>query len=400
MGKYCKLIMIAIGGDAKKGQAQQSNKFYELIEENNQIKVNYGRVESTSTTIYKPLTQWDSIIREKEKKGYKNVTDLVSIKEEVKSKVIEEKTQEIKDVYVKEFIDLLEKYTKGLVNTTYSVTPKNVTEQQINTAQNLINELNKFKSFTEAQTNSLLIQLYTTIPRRMQDVRDHLLPKLNLEKTLQQEQDNLDAMASLIDKKIDIKKIKTKKETNTILDKIGVKMELTNSTQEIQYIVNQFKSYHKVHKIFKIQKDSEDEKLNNWVKNRKNKETRFLIHGTRMTSVLPIMEQGLKIRPQGNFQFSGKVYGDGNYFSETASKSLNYTGNTPDRVFFVYEVHTGNPFKYSGWFKGNDFQLNFNELDKRGFDSTFVEAGGGLLNTEIIAYKEEQCSPKYIIWIK
>lgn len=383
--------------------SENNNKFYEMLEENGQIKVNYGRVESTSTTIYKPLYQWDSIVREKEKKGYRNVTDLVSVKEEIKPAVVEEKTEQIKDVYVREFIDLLEKYTKGLVSSTYSVTPKNVTEQQIKEAQQLINELNNFKSFTEPQTNSLLIRLYTTIPRRMKDVKLHLLPNLNLEKTLQQEQDNLDAMSNLIDKKVETKTRKARvKKTNTILDKMGVSMELSSSNPEIQYIVDQLnrQSYHKVHKIFKVKKDSEDEKLGNWIKNKKNKQTRFLIHGTRMTSVLPIMEQGLKIRPQGNFQFSGKVYGDGNYFSETASKSLNYTGHTPDRVFFVYEVHTGNPFVYKGWYNGNSFPLNYQELEKRGFDSTFVEAGGGLLNTEIIAYREEQCSPKYIIWIK
>ncbi len=394
MGKYCKLIMIS---------SENNNKFYEMLEENGQITVKYGRVESTSVTIYKPLYQWDSIVWEKEKKGYKNVTDLVSVKEEIKSKVVEEKTEQIKDVYVREFIDLLEKYTKGLVSTTYSVTPKSVTEQQIKEAQILIDELQNYKNFTEAQTNSFLIKLYTTIPRRMKDVRLHLLPKLNLDKTLQQEQDNLDAMSSLIDKKVEVKakKVKVKKE-NTVLDKIGVSMELTNSTPEIQYIVDQLnkQSYHKVHKIFKVVKQDEDEKLNTWIKNRKNKETRFLIHGTRMTSVLPIMEQGLKIRPQGSFQFSGKVYGDGNYFSETASKSLNYTGGTQDRVFFVYEVHTGNPFVYKGWWTGNSFQLTEKELNNRGFDSTFVEAGNGLLNSEIIVYNENQCSPKYIIWIK
>ena len=396
MAKYCKLIMIS---------SDNNNKFYEMLEENGQIKVNYGRVEVTSTTIYKPLQQWNSIVREKEKKGYKNVTDLVSVKEEIKPKaVVEQKTEEIKDVYVREFIDLLEKYTKGLVSTTYSVTPKSVTEQQIKEAQMLIDELHNYKKFTEAQTNSFLIKLYTTIPRKMKDVRLHLLPHLDLDKTLQQEQDNLDAMSSLIDKKVvekKTKKVKVKK-ANTVLDKMGVSMEMCSPTPEIQYIVDQLnkQSYHKVHKIFKVKKDSEDEKLGSWIKNRKNKETRFLIHGTRMTSVLPIMEQGLKIRPQGNFQFSGKVYGDGNYFSETASKSLNYTGGTQDRVFFVYEVHTGNPFVYKGWYNGNSFPLNYNELNKRDFDSTFVEAGGGLLNSEIIVYKEEQCSPKYIIWIK
>ena len=136
------------------------------------------------------------------------------------------------------------------------------------------------------------------------------------------------------------------------------------------------------------------------MKKQKNKETRYLIHGTRCTSVIPIIEQGLKIRPSGNFQFSGKAYGNGNYFSEVVDKSLGYTGYDNDKVLLVYEVHTGNPFVYQGWYRGNSFTLSYPELSKRGYDSTHVNAGNGLLNSEIIAYKEEQCRLKHIIWLQ
>ena len=81
-------------------------------------------------------------------------------------------------------------------------------------------------------------------------------------------------------------------------------------------------------------------------------------------------------------------------------KSLNYTGGDSDKVILVYEVHTGNPFTYDGWFRGNSFNLNYKELSSRGYDSTYVKAGHGLMNSEIIAYKEEQCRIKYIIWLK
>lgn len=38
-------------------------------------------------------------------------------------------------------------------------------------------------------------------------------------------------------------------------------------------------------------------------------------------------------------------------------------------------------------------------ISNRDFDSTHVNAGNGLLNSEIIVYKEEQCRLKYIIWL-
>jgi len=240
------------------------------------------------------------------------------------------------------------------------------------------------------------------IPRYMGNVRDHLLPNIDIAKTLQQEQDNLDAMASQVAmyKKDDKPSKKVKKESKTLLDLLGInKMVASKPGKDVEYLVKQLTG-RKIEAFFELEKPKENTTFGEWLGKQKNKDTRILIHGTKCTSVIPILEQGLKIRPTGNYQFSGKVYGDGNYFSEVCSKSLNYTGYDPDKVLLVYEVHTGNPFVYDGWYKGNSFTLCYKELQKRGFDSTYVKAGGGLLNSEIIAYNEEQCRIKYIMWLK
>lgn len=123
----------------------------------------------------------------------------------------------------------------------------------------------------------------------------------------------------------------------------------------------------------------------NWLKSQKNQKTTVVLHGTRCTSVIPILEQGLKIRPAGNFQFSGKAYGNGNYFSEQSSTSLGYTGNDNDKVLLVYEVHTGKESKSSF----NDYS----SCKKAGYDSF----EGGWLR---VAYNEQQSRIKYIIWLK
>ena len=168
---------------------------------------------------------------------------------------------------------------------------------------------------------------------------------------------------------------------------------------QIAYLIKQLTGK-KIEAIFDVSKSAEDAVFDKWLAKQTNKTTSTLIHGTKCTSVIPILEIGLKIRPQGNFQFSGKAYGDGNYFSEKTDKSLGYTGYDKDMVLLVYEVHTGNPFTYDGWYKGNSFSLNYKELSSRGFDSTYVKAGNGLLNSEIICYKEEQCRIKHIIHLK
>ena len=135
-----------------------------------------------------------------------------------------------------------------------------------------------------------------------------------------------------------------------------------------QYLVDQL-SKNKIKAIFEIQKHEHDKLFEDWMKKQKNtqKGIYYMVQNVQVLSQL--LNKGLKIRPSGNYQFSGKVYGEGNYFSETCSKSLNYTGYDPDQVLLVYEVHTGNPFVYDGWYRGN-FTLNYKNLQERGFDST------------------------------
>lgn len=387
MNKYAKLIMCT---------ETNSNKYYEMTYEGgSSFNVKYGRVESTVQTAQYPIGQWNKKYNEKVKKGYKDITHTVSVKVEQKKDDVIYTNSGSK---VDEFLFLMKKYTDGLVSKTYTVKAKDVTKAQVDEAQGYINSLMKLKKTDTTQINKVLLDLYMVIPRYMGHVSNHLLPSINLEKTLQQEQDNLDAMASQVSMISTESKKKSNKKATTLLDTLSITMSQITGHQDIKYLTDQL-SKNKIKGIFEIQKKEHTDTFNNWMKNQKNQQKRVLLHGTKCTSVIPIIEQGLKIRPSGNYQFSGKVYGEGNYFSETCSKSLNYTGYDQDQVLLVYEVHTGNPFVYDGWYKGNSFTLNYKNLQERGFDSTFVKAGGGLLNTEIIAYKEQQCHIKYIIWL-
>ena len=385
-----------------------NNKFYIMEEKAGVIQIEYGRVDSTSTKLTKPLSQWNSIYKEKTKKGYKDVTDLVTEKvvetDEVDDTEVLSKLDEAK---VNAFLDLMQKYTDGLVKNTYSVTYKSVTVEQVKKAQAILDEFDKINKKNEKLVNEKLIELYTVIPRKMGKVQYHLLPALDLDKALEKEQDNIDAMSAKVQmydqEKANAKKNKTKKEKpkQTLLDVLGLSsMTEIKSNSELKYLIDQVGGRTKVEAIFELSKPEENQIFDGWMGKQGNKQTRTLIHGTRCSSVLSILKQGLKIRPSGNFQFSGKVYGNGNYFSEVVAKSLNYTGYDNDKILLVYEVHTGNPFVYDGWYRGNSFDLNYKELQKRGFDSTYVKAGNGLLNSEIIAYNEEQCRVKYIIWLK
>lgn len=388
MKKFAKLVMVT---------GNNNNKYYEMEWDGKSANFNvkYGRVESTAVTKSYPSYEWDTKYNEKIRKGYKDMTHTV-VEEVVKDKDRDQKLDKIREAAVENFLSLMKKYTDGLVSKTYTVKAKNVTKKQLDNAQSFIDALKKTKKTDTKGINALLLQLYTEIPRYMSSVKDYLLPNINIDKTIQQEQDNLDAMAA----SVTIVATPTKKDTKagkTLLDVLGISMtELNKAPKEMEYLTKQL-SASKIKAIYEVNKPEHDKKFNDWMATQKNLQTKILLHGTKCSSVIPILEQGLKIRPAGNYQFSGKVYGEGNYFSEVCDKSLSYTGYDKDRILLVYEVHVGNPFIYNGWYTGNSFSLTYNNLQSRGFDSTFVKAGNGLKNSEIIAYKEAQCHIKYII---
>ena len=392
MAKYAKLLMVT---------TENNNKYYIMEEKDGMLHIEYGRVESSSTKLTKPLREWDSIYKSKTKKGYKDVTAYAA-----ETTLIDDGSKDVKFdktgmMKVDEFMSLMQQYTDGLVKATYSVTAKQVTQQQVDDAQKTLTELMSMKNGIESEINKKLVELYTIIPRRMSKVQYHLLPSIKLEDILDKEQDNLDAMASQVAIQLTstvTSTVKTKK--STILDNIGITMsECKNIPQEIKYLTDQC-TQNKIEAVFEVNSPVEDKIYNDWLSKQNNKTSRILIHGTRNTSVIPILKTRLQIRPQGNFHFSGAVYGNGLYFSEVVSKSLNYTGYDNDKVLLVFEVHTGNPHVYDGWFKGSPFELNYKNLKERGCDSTYVKATNGLLNTEIIVYTQNQNRIKYIIWLK
>ncbi len=383
--------------------ADNNNKYYEMTYDgsSSNFVVKYGRIESSSTTASYPISKWNSKYKEKVNKGYVDVTDKITV-QVTESKSDKNTILDVAEKMVNEFLKKMKAYTDGLVSKTYSVKADAVSQKQVDEAQKLIDDVNDLDPKSTKAINDKLIELYTIIPRRMSHVRNYLLPNIKLADHMENEQDNLDAMAAQVSMIKPVTKAKAKadkKAAQTLLDQLGITMtEAKGVPKDVQYLIKQSHG-RKVKAIFEVNKQAEDVVFDKWVSTQKNKTTSILIHGTRCTSVIPILEIGLKIRPSGNFQFSGKAYGDGNYFSEHMQKSLGYTGYDPDKVILVYEVHTGNPFVYDGWYRGNSFSLNYSELSKRGYDSTYVKPGSGLQNSEIIAYKEQQNRIKYIIWL-
>jgi poly [ADP-ribose] polymerase len=120
-----------------------------------------------------------------------------------------------------------------------------------------------------------------------------------------------------------------------------------------------------------------------------------LWHGTRAYNILSIFKQGLIVPPNsGGYHITGRMFGDGLYFSDQSSKALNYSAGYWDRsrpadsrcFMFLADVAMGRIYTPQGF--------NSRErLPHRGSDSTFAKADvSGVRNNEMIVYRTSQAN--------
>ena len=119
-----------------------------------------------------------------------------------------------------------------------------------------------------------------------------------------------------------------------------------------------------------------------------------LWHGTKKANLLSIFKTGLKISPPSTASIAGAMFSRGLYFSDQSTKSLNYAygywDNTKDDNCFMFLCDVAMGKSYTPPSPSQD-------LPKPGYDSTYAIGGkSGVVNNEMIVYKEEQVNLKYL----
>lgn len=120
-----------------------------------------------------------------------------------------------------------------------------------------------------------------------------------------------------------------------------------------------------------------------------------LWHGTRPGNILSILKSGLIIPKSDAPHVCGRMFGDGLYFSDQSTKSLNYAtgwwaGAKEKQCFmFLADVAMGKVHVPRG---------PSQKLPAPGSDSTFAQAKkSGVQNNEMIVYKTEQADVRYLV---
>lgn len=410
---------------------ENNNKFwYGYLYDNHTVRSENGRVGTTGdshswdhSSAEEAEKTFNKKCKEKEKKGYKKLdvvgsskdgATTISVPKDVNLTEIAKKQIEHSDPEVTKLIERLSKAnvhnilenttmqynsTTGLFTTPCGI----VSKATIDKARELMSDMSKFikkGEFFDKEYINLLQDYLMLIPQKVgrKLKSDDVFKDMN---DVHKQNDILDSLeASLqtvlteaVDKKDSVDEPKV----------FSVKLVKVDDSKTIDRIKKKFKStlskghqcsHLDVKTVYTVEIESMKAAFDKKGKSIGN--IMELWHGTRIFNVLSILKGGLHIPKSNASNVTGRMFGDGAYFSDISSKSLNYSygywdgGKRDDNCFmFMCDVAMGKEYIPSG---------SYESLPKAGYDSTFAKPGkSGIMNNEMIVYNLYQCNLTHLI---
>lgn len=403
-GKFAYLLMVSPGAN--------NNKYYRMSANGDgSWTAEYGRVGSSPQKRTYADSQWNAKYNEKIRKGYVDQTDLVRDIVSVEKPKGSSVYKPIEDQAIAEIVSRLQAMAKKAIDENYNISSNKVTQAMVDEAQTLITDL---LSITDVDLfNQTLLKLFTVIPRKMGNVKSFLANSSDdFPKIIKSEQDLLDVMKGQVVQKAAESAIQTEDNTDpqmTILEAMGLVFGPCSVQDEKKIIellgdcAGNFKAAWSV-KNLKTQ-----EKFDQFCRQENITNRKLLWHGSRNENWWSIINTGLVLRPT-NAVITGKMFGYGIYSATKARKSLGYTslsgsywshGTSKTAFMALMDLAYGKPYDvYS--FDRKFSQLNYENLQKisPGANCLHAHAGSMLRNDEIVVYREEQMTIKYLVELK
>lgn len=385
-----------------------NNKYYKQIPNADGLTwtAEYGRVGNAPQKAVFPMRDWDKKYREKIKKGYVDQSDIAEDLMQAEKPKNQIEYKNIENKVIADIVDKLQSMAKDAIQRNYTIKSDKVTQAMVDEAQNIITDLVNEKDLKIF--NDKLLVLFTVIPRKMSNVNMYLAKsKDDFNKIIKSEQDLLDVMRGQV-----VQHVATEEDTSTekidmtILEKLGLEFE--ECTDEdiniIKKILNE--SANKFKRAWKVKNIKTQERFDKFVKDNNINDIKLLFHGSRNENWWSIIQTGLVLRPT-NAIITGKMFGYGLYYAPKAQKSIGYTslqgsywtgGNSKTGYMALMQVAYGKPYNVNA-FDSKYYNFNYEALQKTcpGANCLHAHAGQMLRNDEIIVYKEDQCTIKYLI---
>lgn len=398
MPGFCHLVCVT---------SVNNNKFYDMQDlGNGEFEAKYGRIGATCTTVRYPMSRWYSIYNQKLKKGYIDQTSLVSVSQVQTN----EKYKPIEDEDVAKLIAYLREKARDTVEKNYKVASTQVSAAMVAKAQSIINRLfNTSANLSVNEFNDTLIELFGVIPRRMSYVPDYLASRANeFPNIIHREQQLLDVMAGQISGDI-VEQKTTGNENETVLEAFGLEFSPVTE-KDVTTIKKELgpECAHMYYKAWRVENKATRKKFKEFCEGKGLLAKKLLWHGSRTENWWGILRSGLVLRPT-NAIINGKMFGYGLYFAPKARKSVRYTslrgstyahGSSSFGFLSLYEVAYGKPYDVDSNMGCGD--MTWTKLQKvaPGCCSLYAHAGRALQNDEIIVYREDQTTIKYLVELK
>lgn len=387
-----------------------NNKYYKQIPRGDSWTAEYGRVGSSPQRREYPMSQWNSKYNEKIRKGYVDQSDLVEDLIQVE-KPKKSEYREIENRAIAEIVERLQAMARKAISDNYTISSNKVTQAMVDEAQDVLTSLIDAKDVDTF--NETLLKLFTVIPRKMGNVKDYLAEKSDdFSRIIQKEQDLLDVMKGQVVQKQMIDENSEKDDIqneNTILEQLGLVFEEC-STKDIAVIKDALGSCSdRFYQAWRVKNIRTQKRYDDFVRENRITNTKLLFHGSRNENWWSIINSGLVLKPT-NAVITGKMFGYGIYYAPKARKSLGYTsldgsywvrGNSKFGFMALMEVAYGKPYDvYSFDRKYYDFDYQKLQQACPGANCLHAHEGSMLRNDEIIVYKEEQCTIRYLIELR
>ena len=380
-------------------------KFYKLENDNDMLKVTYGRIGAEAGTPFGeknytyPSDMYWIKYYEKMQKGYEDKSKIYLAERSKKNNNKKNnKKNENNDKNKKailetgpsyELFNLLKLYAKNYVYE--SCVSTNVTIDMVNESKKILKLLYNRK--TVNGFNRQLLNLIAICPRKVNYVEDLIAKtKEDFPIIIDREESLVSAMEVLVSNTSNINN------NPDSFQKWGIEVyEATNEQKQEVYSHLNDNLKNKVYKIYRVINKNKQNDFNNYVKNKNITTIKQFWHGSKNENWLSIIKNGLLLNP--NAVITGKMFGNGIYFAPSCQKSWNYTsyrgtswanGKSDMGIMGLYATAYGEPLNVT-------CSHHYTERELGNKNCVHAHAGIQLRNDEIIFYNENAMILNYIV---
>lgn len=437
-----------------------NNKFYEMkMLPDGSVTATYGRVGASGTTVN--VGHGIVIMRrkahEKYRKGYlpfygankddsgQSIANSINLVDVAIKDMIPKKTTKTNHEILTQLITLLVKQNQhqianfsggqvtiddsGLVKTAVGV----VSMESVQKARAILLDIQKIitkgQSTESSEYIDLINQYLMLIPQKVPSSRGWHSGFFKVTTTFEKQFDFLDQLEASIARYNDLIKLeKEKSDDDRKASKskkkvFNTKISVVEDENILKHIQEFFKrssnSSHsssklKLKRVYAIQQSlPTNKKFDEYVKSKGNVQEYW--HGTRVFNILSILQNGLVIPKSNSFNVTGRMFGDGVYFSDQSTKSLNYSygywSNSKDNHCFMFlaDVVMGKTFLASHKQAKEDLankKIKAPVYPVKGYDSVIATGGvknvihdgsiASLSNAEMIVFDLNQIKIQYL----